>query len=76
MRAKSTSMQKATHLFDKKKEETAAPEPSDLAAGIPSVAGKRSTGSKQSAFLLFAACVVVGFIGIAAVNNQVGFKRQ
>lgn len=53
-------------MFDKKKEETAAPEPSDLAAGIPSVAGKRSTGSKQSAFLLFAACVVVGFIGIAA----------
>ena len=44
-------------MFDKKKEETAAPEPSDLAAGIPSVAGKRSTGSKQSAFLLFAACV-------------------
>lgn len=53
-------------MFDKKKEETATPEPSDLAAGIPSVAGKRSTGSKQSAFLLFAACVVVGFIGIAA----------
>lgn len=57
-------------MFDKKKEETAAPEPSDLAAGIPSVAGKRSTGSKQSAFLLFAACVVVGFIGIAALAIQ------
>ena len=53
-------------MFDKKKKEAAAPEPSDLTAGIPSVAGKRSTGSKQSAFLLFAACIVVGFVGIAA----------
>lgn len=53
-------------LFDKQKKEAATPESSELAADIPSVAGKRSTGSKQSAFLLFAACVVVGFIGIAA----------
>ena len=55
-------------MFNKQEKETAPHEQSELAAGIPSVAGKRTTVNKQSAFQLFAACIVVAFVGIAAWN--------
>ena len=52
-------------MFENQKKDSAAHEQSEIAAGIPSVAGKRNANNK-SLFLLFAACVMVGFIGIAA----------